>query len=398
MALATHSNAAQQLRPSTMMPLTSLTERSQSNSASLSNNNPPLVRVTLTDADMLANDPRVDSPSPPEQQPLPPNAGYKRILALISIHRKLWRTRINGRLCILEYRLPAWIRRRIDSRRSSKWDGYDMTAWIPQSRAPPRTYWDGLADADTHSGNPIMTLHMLISNMETALARLWERLSVANPERLPMPLTNTIAPIRLRCCPGVVIEKTLAMEEKLRNPANSAASTHAGVLEFIADEGCVYLPHWMMKTLKLSEGQPIRITGASLPKGKFVKLQAQETSFVEVSDPRAILEQALRNFTCLTQGDIIEICYNTIVFGFLVMETRTTSQNGPPSSRSATPSTVPGISVFETDLEVDFATPKGWKEPPRPTPKPVETMASRLGLDVGKSPSGKSTPAGSRPG
>ncbi|KAG8841343.1 ubiquitin fusion degradation protein [Serendipita sp. 411] len=185
---------------------------------------------------------------------------------------------------------------------------------------------------------------------------------------------------------------------QLRNPANSAASTHAGVLEFIADEGCVYLPHWMMKTLKLSEGQPIRITGASLPKGKFVKLQAQETSFVEVSDPRAVLEQALRNFTCLTQGDIIEICYNTIVFGFLVMETRTTSQNGPPSSRSTTPSTVPGISVFETDLEVDFATPKGWKEPPRPAPKPVETMASRLGLDGGKNASGKSTPAGSRPG
>ena len=31
----------------------------------------------------------------------------------------------------------------------------------------------------------------------------------------------------------------------LRNPANQAASTHAGVLEFIADEGCVHLPHWV---------------------------------------------------------------------------------------------------------------------------------------------------------
>ena len=31
----------------------------------------------------------------------------------------------------------------------------------------------------------------------------------------------------------------------LRNPANHAASTHAGVLEFIADEGCVHLPHWV---------------------------------------------------------------------------------------------------------------------------------------------------------
>jgi Ubiquitin fusion degradation protein UFD1 len=31
----------------------------------------------------------------------------------------------------------------------------------------------------------------------------------------------------------------------LRNPVNQAASTHAGVLEFIADEGCVHLPHWV---------------------------------------------------------------------------------------------------------------------------------------------------------
>lgn len=116
---------------------------------------------------------------------------------------------------------------------------------------------------------------------------------------------------------------------QLRNPENAAASTHAGVLEFIADEGIVYLPYWMMKTLKLSEGDRIRVTGAALPKGKFVKLQAQETSFLEVSDPKAVLEQALRNWMCLSQGDIIEIIYNGLVFGLLVMETRTTSQNHP---------------------------------------------------------------------
>jgi ubiquitin fusion degradation protein 1 len=112
-----------------------------------------------------------------------------------------------------------------------------------------------------------------------------------------------------------------------------------------------------------------------------------------VSDPKAVLEQTLRNFTCLTQGDIIEIGYNTIVFGLLVMETRTTSQNGPPceyhlqgclsytnriiASRVVTPSMTAGISVFNTDLEVEFVTPKGYKEPPRVAPKPVEAMASR---------------------
>ena len=30
--------------------------------------------------------------------------------------------------------------------------------------------------------------------------------------------------------------------------------THCGVLEFVADEGKVYLPYWMMRNLLLSEG------------------------------------------------------------------------------------------------------------------------------------------------
>ena len=75
---------------------------------------------------------------------------------------------------------------------------------------------------------------------------------------------------------------------KLRNPSNTAASTHAGVLEFIAPEGQVHLPHWMMQTLRLNEGDPIRITGTELPKGKMVKLQAQQVHFLEISDPKAV--------------------------------------------------------------------------------------------------------------
>lgn len=75
---------------------------------------------------------------------------------------------------------------------------------------------------------------------------------------------------------------------QLRNPSNPAASTHAGVLEFIAEEGVVHLPYWMMKTLRLNEGDPIRITGTELPKGKFTKLQAQSVLFLEISDPKAV--------------------------------------------------------------------------------------------------------------
>lgn len=52
----------------------------------------------------------------------------------------------------------------------------------------------------------------------------------------------------------------------------------------------------MMKTLRLNEGDPVRVTGARLPKGKFIKLQAQTVDFIEVSDPKAVyVFQTLHN-------------------------------------------------------------------------------------------------------
>jgi len=169
---------------------------------------------------------------------------------------------------------------------------------------------------------------------------------------------------------------------KLRNPQNPAASTHAGVLEFIAEEGVVHLPYWMMKTLRLNEGDPVRITGTELPKGRFVKLQAQHVHFLEISDPKAVLEQALRNFTAITQGDIIEISYNSIIFGLLVMETTPGGE---------------GISILDTDLEVDFAPPVGYVEPERRKATPQSTMASKLNIDLSQTP-GSSRPASSMGG
>ncbi|KAI8897647.1 ubiquitin fusion degradation protein UFD1-domain-containing protein [Globomyces pollinis-pini] len=134
---------------------------------------------------------------------------------------------------------------------------------------------------------------------------------------------------------------------RLENKKENAA-THAGVLEFIAEEGRVYLPRWMMSTLMVEEGQLISVENTSLALGKFVKIQPQSVNFLDISDPKAVLEQAFRHFACLTQGDIISISYNDTLYEILVMETK-------PSEK--------GISIIETDLEVDFAAPLGYIEP-----------------------------------
>lgn len=186
-----------------------------------------------------------------------------------------------------------------------------------------------------------------------------ERLNVSYGGKIIMP------PSALAHLTNLEIESPWFFE--LRNTGSSeACRTHAGVLEFIADEGNVHLPAWMMRTLGLSEGDPIRLTGATLPKGKMVKIQPQTVDFLEISDPKAVLEQAFRNFSALTPGDIVEISYNCLTFEILIME--------------ITPN-ADGISIIETDLEVDFAPPKGYVEPtPQPRPPPP-TMASKLNID-----------------
>ncbi|KAL6720254.1 ubiquitin fusion degradation protein [Lecanora helva] len=145
---------------------------------------------------------------------------------------------------------------------------------------------------------------------------------------------------------------TYPMLFELINRAKDTIS-HAGVLEFIAEEGKIYLPYWMLQTLALEPGDLLQIKSTDLPPGQFIKLQAQSTSFLDISDPKAVLENAFRNFACLTRGDVFTFAYNDSVYEMAVLETKPDiALNG-------------AIGVLETDLEVDFATPVGYEEPKR---------------------------------
>ncbi|KAK5937963.1 ubiquitin fusion degradation protein [Knufia obscura] len=131
-------------------------------------------------------------------------------------------------------------------------------------------------------------------------------------------------------------------------------TAHAGVLEFVAEEGRVYLPQWLMAGLSLEPGDLLQIKSTDLPPGRFVKLQPQSPSFLDISDPRAVLENAFRNFSCLTKNDIFQFHYNDETYDIKVLEIK------PDNSQHA-------IVTMETDLEVDFATPLGYKPPERPS-------------------------------
>lgn len=132
--------------------------------------------------------------------------------------------------------------------------------------------------------------------------------------------------------------------------------THAGVLEFIADEGRIYIPYWMMKNLVLEEGDLVTVENLSLPVASYSKFKPQSVDFLDITNPKAVLENCLRNFACLTIGDVIAISYNSKIYELLVLETK------------------PGraVTIIECDMNVEFDAPEGYKEPERITKKEDE--------------------------
>ncbi|XXG97670.1 hypothetical protein Hte_003977 [Hypoxylon texense] len=126
--------------------------------------------------------------------------------------------------------------------------------------------------------------------------------------------------------------------------------THAGVLEFVAEEGRAYIPQWMMQTLQLDVGDMIQIKSTSLELAKMVKLQPQSTNFLDISDPKAVLEKAFRNFATLTKGDVFNFEYNDEVYEVAVLEVK------PETEKM-------GVCMIETDVSVEFAPPVGYVEP-----------------------------------
>lgn len=105
-----------------------------------------------------------------------------------------------------------------------------------------------------------------------------------------------------------------------------------------------------MQTLSLEPGDLLQVKSTDLPPGKFIKLQPQSPAFLDISDPRAVLENAFRNFSCLTKGDVFQFSYNDQIYDIKVLEIK------PDNEQHA-------IVTMETDLEVDFATPVGYKPP-----------------------------------
>ncbi|KFH05945.1 ubiquitin fusion degradation protein UFD1CY, partial [Toxoplasma gondii VAND] len=169
-----------------------------------------------------------------------------------------------------------------------------------------------------------------------AVAYAWKLCVSFSPVLLPQSALHALA--RLHISWPMLFE--VVNEAKDRR-------THTGVLEFVAEEGTCHFPYWMMQNLGLEEGDIVRVRNISLPKGTFVELQPVTTEFLQVSNPRAVLEVALRGYAALTVGDLIYLPFLDKGFQLLVTDLRP----------------APAVSIIETDMEVEFKAPEGYVEP-----------------------------------
>lgn len=115
--------------------------------------------------------------------------------------------------------------------------------------------------------------------------------------------------------------------------------THAGILEFVAQQDTCYMPFWMMRQLQVAEGDVLRFSLKQLPKAKFCRLRPASVALHRVYNPRALLEGGLKNFAALTVGDDFCVEYDGHPYGLEVVELE-------PGGAGT---------LIDTDMEVEFA-------------------------------------------
>merc|ERR1719152_983031 len=125
----------------------------------------------------------------------------------------------------------------------------------------------------------------------------------------------------------------------------------------------------MMENMHLNEGDVVHLRSATVPKGSFVKLQPQTSDFIQISNPKAVLEKSLGSFSALTKGETFRIFYNKKKYDIGVVEVRPEGGRFPPGSPQA-------VCIIEADVQVDFEAPADYVEPPRPSPPSTSPLAT----------------------
>ena len=121
-----------------------------------------------------------------------------------------------------------------------------------------------------------------------------------------------------------------------------------GILEFTDKEG-VFVPQRIRDILCIQGDEKIQLFSILLAKASLIKIQPHETAFINLPDPRAVLEKHLTKYSSLTKGETISINYADHEYYFYVVDTQPNEQ----------------VSLINTDVNLEFEEPVDYV-PPKP--------------------------------
>jgi ubiquitin fusion degradation protein 1 len=104
--------------------------------------------------------------------------------------------------------------------------------------------------------------------------------------------------------------------------SNGNTSIACGVHEYMENENVAFVPYSMLERLGLMDGDSVKIKQLiNVPNGEFIKIKPYEKEFIELEDPKAILERIIsENYPILSEGEVISINYNQKEYHIEVIE------------------------------------------------------------------------------
>jgi hypothetical protein len=198
--------------------------------------------------------------------------------------------------------------------------------------------------ADEQRPRPAYSTRLATYSIRSAAEKLgrrdWTELTQGNRIVLPARLGEQL---RRRSIPTTQFQ--------ICNPENKEKRIYTSCLDFCSADGECYLPSWLMRQLKLKDGDMCAVATAQFPSGVFARFQPHSSDFLDISNYYYVLLQNLDHYAALTEGSTIRVLDGSRIHFLDVIEVRA-KEGAPDASKGK------AIDLRMVELTMEFSPPK----------------------------------------
>jgi len=219
--------------------------------------------------------------------------------------------------------------------------------------------------AEEQRQRPALSTRLTTYSIRSAAQKLgrsdWTELTQGN---------KVVLPARLR---AQLEQRSLPITQfQICNPDNKEKRIYTGPLDFCSADGECYMPTWMMRQLKLSDGDVCAVATAQFPSGTFARFQPHSSDFLDIVNHYYLLLKTLDHFAALTAGTTIRVTDGSKVHFLDVLEVKGKSGAADASRGKA-------IDLTMVELEVDIRPPKDQEKADKAAAKAAAAAAKQGG-------------------